>query len=98
MNIIPKVTEIHIERKYFDGILDSTTTASPKYYWEGYMQYSWLCFEFKRKFIEGKHFSINEATRTIEFKKYYKHATVFIEYESGLHPVISGRILPNYNQ
>ena len=61
-----KIIRIEMERKYFDGIISSTCTSTPCFYWTGYKYCKWLCFNWKRKMHEIKDFEVFGSQ--LEFK------------------------------
>jgi hypothetical protein len=58
MNLIPKAEYAQIDQHFFDGIISPTMTMAPTYYWDGFIQWRWLCFEFKTRLKQGKHFNV----------------------------------------
>lgn len=79
MNWFPKIINIELKRKYFDGYISPTCTGTAKWYWHGYVVYKWLWFSWEKELIEYRDFE--EINQEIEFKfDIPKEANVLIRY------------------
>jgi hypothetical protein len=66
VNLIPKRTRIEMYQYFDNGLISSTLTTSPKFFWIGYQYFKWLLWEFKFKFKD-----FEQVKYTFKFKKRY---------------------------